>query len=208
MELFSERLKSLRKEKKLSQKEVALDLDISQALLSHYERGIRECGLEFLLKAANYYGVSVDFMLGRTSSKTGSLCVANNDEKFNEVLNALQIILDRICENEDDSVGYAAKKLFEIEISKLLNMLSAFSETRNEIFESDYGITSSLLNCAESRCKSELLFALRDSGSEPPDFSLKHISKKYPTICGSLKSIAERSEKEAMEYIFGEAEKV
>ena len=42
----------LRKEKKLSQKQVAIDLGISQSLLSHYEKGIRECGLDFLVKTA------------------------------------------------------------------------------------------------------------------------------------------------------------
>ena len=59
----------LRKEKKLSQKQAALELGISQALLSHYENGIRECGLDFLIKAADYYNVSIDYLLGRTNEK-------------------------------------------------------------------------------------------------------------------------------------------
>ena len=45
------RLSSLRKEKGLSQKEAAAGLGVSQALLSHYENGIRECGLDFLCRA-------------------------------------------------------------------------------------------------------------------------------------------------------------
>ena len=48
----------LRKERGLSQKQVAADLEISQALLSHYEKGIRECGLDFLVRAADYFEVS------------------------------------------------------------------------------------------------------------------------------------------------------
>ena len=56
----------LRKERGLSQKQVANDLGISQALLSHYEKGIRECGLDFLTKTAEYYEVSCDYLLGRT----------------------------------------------------------------------------------------------------------------------------------------------
>lgn len=56
----------LRKERGLSQKQVANDLGISQALLSHYEKGIRECGLDFLVKAADYFEVSCDYLLGRT----------------------------------------------------------------------------------------------------------------------------------------------
>lgn len=64
---FPEILSSLRKEKKLSQKQAALDLGISQALLSHYEKGIRECGLDFLCRASDYYNVSADFLLGLES---------------------------------------------------------------------------------------------------------------------------------------------
>lgn len=60
----------LRKERGLSQKQAASDLGISQALLSHYEKGIRECGLEFLCKAADYYEVSADYLLGRTVQRS------------------------------------------------------------------------------------------------------------------------------------------
>ena len=56
----------LRKERGLSQKQVASDMGISQALLSHYEKGIRECGLDFLIKISDYYEVSCDYLLGRT----------------------------------------------------------------------------------------------------------------------------------------------
>lgn len=62
----------LRKEKNLSQKQASSDLGISQALLSHYEKGIRECGLDFLIKIADYYDVSCDFLLGRTPERSGA----------------------------------------------------------------------------------------------------------------------------------------
>lgn len=62
----------LRKERGLSQKQVSNDLDISQALLSHYEKGIRECGLDFVAKVADYYGVSCDYLLGRTPQRNGA----------------------------------------------------------------------------------------------------------------------------------------
>lgn len=61
----------LRKEQGLSQKKAAEQLEISQALLSHYEKGIRECGLEFLVKIADFYGVSCDYLLGRSPNRTG-----------------------------------------------------------------------------------------------------------------------------------------
>ena len=63
---FSRILALLRKERGYSQKKAAADLGISQALLSHYEKGIRECGLDFVVRAADYYQVSCDYLLGRT----------------------------------------------------------------------------------------------------------------------------------------------
>ncbi len=65
----SSRLVSLRKEKNLSQKEAAIELGVSQALLSHYEKGIRECGLDFLCRASAFYDVSTDYLLGLTENK-------------------------------------------------------------------------------------------------------------------------------------------
>lgn len=66
---FARTITLLRKEKKLSQKEAAKSLGISQALLSHYEKGIRECGLSFVVKAADFYGVTCDYLLGRTAER-------------------------------------------------------------------------------------------------------------------------------------------
>lgn len=62
----------LRNERKLTQKQAAASLGISQALLSHYERGIRECGLDFLVKTAEFYNVSCDYLLGRTAERSGA----------------------------------------------------------------------------------------------------------------------------------------
>lgn len=70
---FPRILTLLRKERGLSQKKAAADLGISQALLSHYEKGIRECGLDFLIRAAAYYGVSCDYLLGRTPHPSGAV---------------------------------------------------------------------------------------------------------------------------------------
>ena len=61
----------LRREKHLSQKQAAAELGISQALLSHYEKGIRECGLDFVARLADYYGVSCDYLLGRSADRSG-----------------------------------------------------------------------------------------------------------------------------------------
>ncbi len=63
---FPKIISELRKSKGISQKQAAIDLGVSQALLSHYEKGIRECGLDFLIKLSSYYEVSCDELLGIT----------------------------------------------------------------------------------------------------------------------------------------------
>ena len=81
----------LRKERGISQKKAASELSISQALLSHYEKGIRECGLDFVVKAADYYNVSCDFLLGRSPERTGkTLSVEDIPEADLSVDNKLQ----------------------------------------------------------------------------------------------------------------------
>ena len=68
---FAAVLTQLRKERGISQKKAALDLGISQALLSHYEKGIRECGLDFVIKCGEYYGVTTDYLLGVSNNRNG-----------------------------------------------------------------------------------------------------------------------------------------
>lgn len=62
---FSQIMSSLRKGRGISQRKAAGDLSISQALLSHYENGMREPGLSFVCRACDYYGVTADYLLGR-----------------------------------------------------------------------------------------------------------------------------------------------
>lgn len=84
-EAFSARLSALRKERGLSQKEAAEALGISGALLSHYEKGIRECGLQFICKAAAFYDVSCDYLLG----------VSNTRRSINEEFDAKDTAQDK-----------------------------------------------------------------------------------------------------------------
>lgn len=82
---FASVLSQLRKERGSSQKKAAADLGISQALLSHYEKGIRECGLDFVIKCSEYYGVTTDYLLGVSDNRYGLdeeyLFRVSNEEK-------------------------------------------------------------------------------------------------------------------------------
>ena len=75
---FSRALSLLRQEQGISQRKAAAQLGISQALLSHYENGIREPGLAFIVKVCDYYHVSADYLLGRTLSRDGAIIVADD----------------------------------------------------------------------------------------------------------------------------------
>lgn len=77
---FSANLSSLRREKGVSQKQAAEALGVSQALLSHYEKGIRECNLDFVKKVADYYDVTADYLLGLTESRQTMNEIFRRDE--------------------------------------------------------------------------------------------------------------------------------
>ena len=68
---FSQTMSALRRSRGLSQRSAAADLNISQALLSHYENGVREPGLDFVCRACRYYGVSADYLLGISDIPAG-----------------------------------------------------------------------------------------------------------------------------------------
>ncbi len=87
---FPETLSALRKGRNISQRQAAADLGISQALLSHYENGAREPGLCFVCRACDYYGVTADYLLGR-SAHPGD--VSLRDAK--QFLSELRARLDR-----------------------------------------------------------------------------------------------------------------
>ena len=97
---FSRTLSLLRQEKGVSQRTAAGALGISQALLSHYENGIREPGLTFVVKACDYYGVSADYLLGRTLTRDGTTIGTEelydvSDEKDNSMRGSVLALLSK-----------------------------------------------------------------------------------------------------------------
>ena len=59
------RLKKLRQERNISQLKLAMDLNMNQNSISRYETGEREADYETLIKLADYFGVTLDYLLGR-----------------------------------------------------------------------------------------------------------------------------------------------
>ena len=66
---LAERLKSLRKERKLKQEEVAEELGIAVRSYCRYEYGEREPNASVLWRMADFYGVTIDYLVGRSDEK-------------------------------------------------------------------------------------------------------------------------------------------
>ena len=100
---FAEMLSSLRRERGISQKKAAKDLQISQALLSHYENGVREPKFEFVHKACLYYGVSADYILGRL--KTDTISVSCGSPYMMDMVNDVALLVGNAEKFSDETVA-------------------------------------------------------------------------------------------------------
>ena len=68
--MYENRLRDLREDKDLKQKDLAAFLQIHQTTYSDYELGRLNIPVTVLHTLADYYGVSIDYLLGRTNIKT------------------------------------------------------------------------------------------------------------------------------------------
>lgn len=66
--MYFQRLRDLREDRDLLQKDVADVLGISQTVYSRYERGFQTIPVAHLLRLADFYGTSTDYILGRTNT--------------------------------------------------------------------------------------------------------------------------------------------
>ena len=109
-------------------------MGVSQALLSHYEKGIRECGLDFLSRAAKFYGVTTDFMLGLTNYDTGGTVPparsAGGGNTYsvsvlykNLLIHALYYIFDCMKAAEHREAATAAGKYLSLAVYRLCGAL-------------------------------------------------------------------------------------
>lgn len=142
---FGRIITRLRKKKGLSQKQACAVLGISQALLSHYEKGIRECGLSFLIKTADLYDVSVDYLLGRTSNPKGvdsqaeEIPEIDELEDINRVKSNTYCMLNRKLIVNSTAIIYSL--LAEINNKKLSKSVSDYlSVAEYSVFRKIYSI--------------------------------------------------------------------
>lgn len=90
-EVFGLRMAARREELGLTQGGVAVDTEIGQSKISKYENGNLEPNLETLGKLANYYQVSIDWLLGNPhNGKEGSIMKAAMEEFFSDIVATIE----------------------------------------------------------------------------------------------------------------------
>ena len=89
------RIKKLRKEKKITQIRLSIELEVSQETISAYEKGKYYPSAAMLIKLRDIFGVSIDYILGLSDTKFDPLLETNLTEDETYILN--------LCRKMDDS---------------------------------------------------------------------------------------------------------
>lgn len=216
---FSRVLANLRKEKGYSQREAAEKLEISQALLSHYEKGMREPGLAFVARVADYYNVSCDYLLGRSLDKQGVSISADqiHDPSFDKdnlvtgsilamlnkklVMNSMALIFDVAGKTKNNEFINEVAEYFYIPIYKVYRYLSQQSLTE-ETFNTKDEYFSILCDAEQkirevrvaSLANNDFLYSKTKSNKESIDLKyLTHdaITEQYPRYATSIFSVVQ-----------------
>ena len=121
---FANIISATRKRRGISQKAAAVDLNISQALLSHYENGIRECSLDFLVKLSDYYGVTCDYLLGHSTAKSSRSQSAHRQREYTRSIEALMLLVEH---SQDEKLKDYLDKYLKTAIYRGLKLFDGVS---------------------------------------------------------------------------------
>ncbi len=211
----------LRKEKGISQKQAAAEFGISQALLSHYEKGIRECGLDFLVKCARFYGVSCDYLLGVSPERNGrQLTVEDIPEAdsakdtvfrgnimpvLNKKLisNSLSIIYDLIGKSESKQLNTEVSNYLMMAVYRTFRILySANPKNENTMFSVPQELVGGYCSAsmAVSEAKAQQLAQGLDKNSEKVrninemKITTEYLMQNYPKQSQALLNLVQNTE--------------
>lgn len=122
---FPDRLKKLRKEKNLYQKELAEHLGVSRPTVTQYESGQRKPDNETLEKIADFFSVSIDYLLGRTNEKSSA-------DKIKKALTddpELSDAWEKISQREDLQLLFKqTKDMDESSIRQVIRIIKAIED--------------------------------------------------------------------------------
>lgn len=227
-ENFSRIITLLRKEKKLSQKQVATDLGISQALLSHYEKGIRECGLGFIVKIANYYNVSCDYLLGRSPEPSGTTINiedidTSEDPSENRykgsllpvlnkklIINSLHIMFDLLQKLGNKTLTNEISSYLMLSVYKMFRIIySLNSQNPQGFFSIDFVSYRNLVSATQNISEAHIISSMSDTQSSNHNNSKSesminvtpdYISNEYKMYASSLYNLVQASEIKIKKY--------
>lgn len=220
---FNRILTLLRKERGITQKEAAASLGISQALLSHYEKGIRECGLDFVVRAAEFYGVSCDYLLGRSPDRSGmTLSVddlpdddSKDDTKFKGsvlpvlnkrlLTNSISVLYDLLLKVSSKGLITEVSNYLMTAFYKVFRLVYAANpKNQNDMFSTPAQLYDGYADA--SMKKSEAKIEAMLSGSKVQDIepvenldelslTTEKIGKAYPQNASALFNLIQQTEK-------------
>ena len=203
---FPRLLTLLRKEKKISQKEAAKALGVSQALLSHYENGIRECGLDFLVRAASFYQVSCDYLLGLTPSRSGTAAQTfpekgsvESDKIPPSLLTALTLVFRHTNAFHCRDLTESVLSYLKIPVYQLFRLLyTANSKNPQNLFQIGKHFYRSEMDAKLIKAENQIDLLARSktvpglSGvakGEAPDFSMDMLERKDPAGAQAIQAL-------------------
>ena len=214
---FNRILALLRKERGITQKQAAADLGISQAQLSHYEKGIRECSLAFVVQVADYYGVSCDYLLGRSADRSGqTISVADLPETgastsgsvyrgsvlptmYKKLIeNSLDILYDKLQESKDKQLVIQISQYLMLAVYKVFRRLyDASPKNAVGMFRVGAARWQGNADAAMHVAEAELAAALtgEDGGKDSLDpatlsLSTERLTQDYPRHATSIRNAA------------------
>ena len=219
---FNRIITLLRKERGITQKQAAADLGISQAQLSHYEKGIRECGLEFVVQVADYYGVSCDYLLGRSAERSGQTITVEElpegsatagsvwhgsvlPTMYKKLIeNSLDILFDKLDHFKDKRVFTAVSNYLMLAVYSMFRQLyQAAPKNVASLFRLGPARWEHAAEATMAAQKGELAAVLAGEGEAPaPDpvvfaMTTESLAREYPRHATSLMNLVKNSEEAA-----------
>ncbi len=207
---FPRTLTLLRQEKKISQRMAAAELHVSQALLSHYENGVREPGLRFVINAASFYEVSCDYLLGRTMSRDGaSLSAAElpdfSTEKGNLLkgniyavlqkkiaANSVALVLELAGKTDDKAFISDVSNYLSLAVYKIFRLIYLSDPKQFPVSEEAFcALCDAEMKLCEMRIKCRVAGKRPDGTASEPlslpqNMSYDYLTHEFPQLAQSL----------------------
>lgn len=211
---FAKRLTLVRKERGISQKQAAADLEVSQALLSHYERGVRECGLDFVVRCARYYGVSSDYLLGLSARRSGEILSGDDlpdpsaaqDNRSTRgglanqlgkrlVFNALDMIYDVAAGTGSRPLTHSINDYFYLSVYRVFRMLySANPDNEEDFFLIEKDRAPYYCMAALAEAQAAMRVACAELGENAPALGQAIIEQQYDRRAGGVLNLVKNAE--------------